>query len=116
MSVGIVGNSGMDIGGAAQIKTEQARARATEQRPASTTTAPVKLALRPAGNAPAAVSAQPPAGTDPQLWSVLTSEERAFFSKAATSGPLTYGRIMSRNASGIAAGPSVRGARIDVRA
>src|SRR5689334_11798963 len=34
--------------------------------------------------------AEAPAGTDPELWGVLTSEERAFFAKAAASGPLTY--------------------------
>ena len=113
MSVGSVGNPAVDIGGAAM---EQARARAAEQRPASTTAAPVKLALQRVGNPPAAVSAQPPAGTDPQLWSVLTSEERAFFSKAATSGPLTYGRLMSRSASETAVRHMIRGARLDVRA
>src|SRR5215211_943557 len=41
----------------------------------------------------AAVPSEPPAGTDPALWSVLTGEERAYFAKSASMGPLTYGRI-----------------------
>lgn len=60
-----------------------------------------------------AVPAKAPAGTDPTLWSVLTSEERNFFAKTASLGPLTYGRI---KAATPAAPPSVRGGRLDVRA
>lgn len=60
-----------------------------------------------------AVPAAAPAGTDPTLWSVLTSEERNFFAKTASLGPLTYGRI---KAAMPAAPPSVRGGRLDVRA
>jgi hypothetical protein len=57
--------------------------------------------------------ADAPAGTDPALWSVLTSDERAFFAKTAALGPLTYGRIKSELPT---AAPTARGARIDVRA
>lgn len=60
-----------------------------------------------------AVPAEAPAGTDPTLWSVLTTEERNFFAKTASLGPLTYGRI---KAAMPAAPPSVRGGRLDVRA
>lgn len=75
-------------------------------------------ALRPqtpiAGqSAQSVVPAEAPAGTDPTLWSVLTSEERNFFAKTASLGPLTYGRI---KAALPAAPPSVRGGRLDVRA
>ena len=59
------------------------------------------------------VPAEAPAGTDPSLWSVLTSEERNFFAKTASLGPLTYGRI---KAATMPAPPSVRGGRLDVRA
>lgn len=59
------------------------------------------------------VPAEAPQGTDPTLWSVLTSEERNFFAKTASLGPLTYGRI---KAATPAAPPSVRGGRLDVRA
>jgi|SRR5690625_2166434 len=33
-----------------------------------------------------------PPGTDPELWSVLTTEERAYYARAQSLGPLTYGR------------------------
>ena len=65
----------------------------------------------------AAVPSEPPAGTDPALWSVLTGEERAYFAKAASMGPLTYGRIAAGvNAMQPAAPASARGGRLDVRA
>jgi len=64
-----------------------------------------------------ALPAEAPAGTDPALWSVLTSEERAFFAKAAASGPLTYGRVAAGLNNSLAqAAPAVRGGRLDVRA
>lgn len=63
--------------------------------------------------APSTVPAEPPAGTDPALWSVLTSEERAFFAKSASLGPLTYGRIKDAI---MPAPPAARGIRLDVRA
>ena len=70
-----------------------------------------------AASAQASLPAEAPAGTDPALWSVLTGEERAYFAKAATSGPLTYGRIAAGvNALQPSAPPSVRGSRLDVRA
>ncbi|MGV3710107.1 MAG: hypothetical protein ACO1Q7_14825 [Gemmatimonas sp.] len=84
-----------------------------------TTTAPATApALRPqapiAGQSTqTAVPAEAPAGTDSALWSVLTSEERNFFAKTASLGPLTYGRI---KAAVPANPPSVRGGRLDVRA
>ena len=88
-------------------------------------------ATRPAGTsaAPAAASrqgltsiAQPaqgtlpataPAGTDPELWSVLTGEERAFYAKVGSMGPLTYGRMM--NGGTAAAPPAMRGVRLDIK-
>ncbi len=60
-----------------------------------------------------AVPAEAPPGTDQALWSVLTSEERAFFAKTASLGPLTYGRI---KASAQPVAPAPRGVRLDVRA
>lgn len=61
-----------------------------------------------------AVPAEAPSGTDPELWSVLTTEERTFFAKTASMGPLTYGRIKAAIAP--AAPPAPRGVRLDVRA
>lgn len=63
--------------------------------------------------APSTVPAQAPAGTDPALWSVLTTEERAFFAKSASLGPLTYSRIKDAI---MPAPPAARGIRLDVRA
>lgn len=60
-----------------------------------------------------AVPAEAPRGTDPALWSVLTSEERQFFAKTAAMGPLTYGRLKAATAP---VPPSARGVRLDVRA
>lgn len=56
------------------------------------------------------VAALAPPGTDPNLWSVLTAEERAYFEQVQALGPVTYGP----NAA--SADPAVpRGTRVDVR-
>jgi hypothetical protein len=60
------------------------------------------------------VPVEAPAGTDPSLWSVLTSEERNFFAKSAATGPLTYSRI--KDVTNPPAAPIARGVRLDVRA
>jgi hypothetical protein len=65
--------------------------------------------------ATSSLTARAPEGTDPGLWSVLTSEERNFFSKTVTSGPLTYSRVMLSGARATPA-PAARGGRIDIRA
>lgn len=54
---------------------------------------------------------EPPEGTDPALWSVLTSEERKFFAQAKAMGPVTYGR----SNLGLAELSLQRGGRLDVR-
>ncbi len=66
-----------------------------------------------AGAAQSTVPAEAPAGTDPTLWSVLTADERNFFARTASLGPLTYGRIKSVTHP---APPAARGVRLDVRA
>ncbi|HEY9229846.1 MAG TPA: hypothetical protein VIP11_24555, partial [Gemmatimonadaceae bacterium] len=60
-----------------------------------------------------AVPVEPPPGTDPALWSVLSGEERAFFAKAGAMGPLTYGRAL--NELKTAQLPVARGGRLDVK-
>jgi hypothetical protein len=60
------------------------------------------------------LSAQAPAGTDPALWGILTAEERLFFTRQASSGPLTYLKVMMPN-SVPSAPAAARGRRIDVR-
>jgi hypothetical protein len=50
-----------------------------------------------------------PPGTDPELWGGLSPEERAFFARIGSLGPLTYGRTAETN------GPPVfRGLHLDV--
>ena len=61
----------------------------------------------------AALPVQAPSGTDPALWSILTSEERGFFAKSQASGPLTYGRLMAERSQPSL--PAVRGGRLDIR-
>ena len=64
--------------------------------------------------AAAPVSVTPPPGTDPDLWTVLTADERSYFAKLGAMGPLTYGRVLSGQMQPPA--PSVRGGRLDVKA
>ncbi len=72
-----------------------------------------KPAAAPAGAAtPAAVT--PPPGTDPELWTVLTPDERAYFARLGAMGPLTYGRVLTAQAP--APAPTARGVRLDVKA
>ena len=42
---------------------------------------------------------------------MLTGEERAYFAKVGTLGPLTYGRVMQAQH----APPSIRGGRLDIK-
>lgn len=51
-----------------------------------------------------------PDGVEPELWSLLTTEERAHFARFAAMGGVTYGpKTASSNR------PFVRGQRLDVR-
>ena len=89
-----------------------ARGRVEQQggvrTPAAGQPAPTSIAAP----AQSSLGAAAPAGTDPELWSVLTSEERSFFAKVGSMGPLTYGRMLQTpNAP-----PSIRGGRLDVKA
>ena len=67
----------------------------------------------PARQGQQAVPVEPPPGTDPALWSVLSGEERAFFAKAGAMGPLTYGRAFQEMKSPQL--PVARGGRLDVK-
>ena len=78
------------------------------QRPAQ----PLGVNQAPATRRPqASLPAEAPSGTDPQLWSVLSADERTFFARARAMGPLTYGPGSSNNAF---AGPA-SGGRLDIR-
>ena len=65
---------------------------------------------RPAAPVEQPESLRPPKGTDPELWKVLTADERAFFAREEAMGPLSYGHH-------IAAGPTIpaRGGRLNLR-
>jgi len=56
------------------------------------------------------VAALAPPGTDPALWSVLTSEERAYFEQVHALGPITYGPQASSQEAQLP-----RGSRLDVK-
>jgi hypothetical protein len=59
------------------------------------------------------VPVEPPEGTDPALWSVLSADERAYFAKAGAMGPLTYGKALrEQNGQQL---PAFRGGRLDVK-
>lgn len=91
------------------VRPQDTRQIAPSQQPPAT-------ALRAPAGAPGALSALPaeaPAGTDPALWSILSSEERSFFAKSQAMGPLTYGRRMAERME--PAMPAVRGGRLDIR-
>jgi hypothetical protein len=94
--------------------TDAARGRGEQGavQPAGTpATAPRAGAVSIAAPAQPSLPATAPAGTDPELWSVLTGEERTFFAKLGSMGPLTYGRVMQApNAP-----PTIRGGRLDVK-
>jgi len=52
-------------------------------------------------------------GVDPDLWRLLSADERVFYARNALTGPITYGPGESQEAS---ASPRSRlGGRIDVR-
>ncbi len=103
------GVPGIGIGGnsypANPLRTGGAALPAEKQ---ATTVTPRPLGA-PSSPATSGVPAEPPAGTDPALWSVLTGEERAFFARFQSLGPLTYA---PRTPSPTQAIP--RGGRLDV--
>lgn len=109
--------------GGAGAANGTAGTRAGVARPTAMPAAIAPRASNPLGAAQASLPAEAPTGTDPELWSVLTTEERTFFAKSSASGPLTYGRVaagvqaLQGNAGAANAfGAAARGGRLDVRA
>jgi hypothetical protein len=82
-------------------------------RPAAAAPAVEVRSVPAAPQAPPAPVEGVPAGSDPALWAILTSEERSFFIRQAALGPLSYGP--GRTVPPAAADAPV-GQRIDVRA
>jgi len=100
----------------ARPNTERAQPNGTGRAGAAPIARPALKPQTPIAGQNAAQSAVPveaPAGTDPTLWSVLTSEERNFFAKTSAMGPLTYSRIKDVTNP---VTPAARGVRLDVRA
>ena len=90
--------------------------RTQGQRPAPAALPPAANPLaapKAAPGAQQAVPVEPPPGTDPALWSVLSGDERAYFAKVGAMGPLTYGRALQELKA--AQLPSARGGRLDVK-
>jgi hypothetical protein len=81
-----------------------------ERKPASADAARTAALPPKAAESEAVLSAAPPPGTDPAFWSVLTTDERVFFSKMQTLGPLTYGPSSAPPKAALA-----RGGRIDLK-
>lgn len=107
------------IGGLPRITTNPFEGRSVGTDGEATGTRQIQSPVAPPA-APEAVApkeldgtipAEPPPGTDPALWTILTGEERRFFARASTMGPLTYG---PRSSSPPAAG-MVPGGRIDLK-
>ena len=100
----------------ARTNTERTQPNGTDRAGTAPIARPALKAQTPIAGQNAAQSAVPleaPAGTDPSLWSVLTSEERNFFAKTSAMGPLTYSRIKDVTNP---VTPAARGVRLDVRA
>ncbi len=114
MSVNGISNPYARVGiGTGLVREDRPRVE-TGHPPAGAVRTPAAPARTPSVTAPAqsALPAEAPAGTDPELWSVLSAEERSFFAKVGSMGPLTYGRIMTGGAQQL---PDARGGRLDVR-
>jgi hypothetical protein len=92
-------------------RAAQERGQRAVQQPISQQPLPTRDVLASSQPQPT-LPAEPPVGTDPELWSVLSSEERVFFAKVGAMGPLTYGRVSTE----MRAESSIpRGGRLDVR-
>ncbi|MFI5309600.1 MAG: hypothetical protein ACHQQ3_00085 [Gemmatimonadales bacterium] len=98
---------------AAREPDQQQPASAAWRRPVSPK--PVAANATAARQVRAALEPQAPEGTDPALWSILTHEERSFFANRASSGPLTYTKVMMPDYARTAAAPAMRGGRVDIR-
>ncbi len=112
MSIGIPGLSSLPggigpLGGsnrpggsrAADVATTESNGRSRSEEAAPARTSP---------------ASDVPPGTDPELWAVLTTEERAHFTRLRSMGPLTYNT--SSNADAPARSQARRGVRLDIRA
>jgi hypothetical protein len=115
-----LGAVGRPAGGAQPAGTQPTGTQPGQLRPGAARpgVAPAPAALKPQtslASPTTTLPAEAPAGTDPALWSVLTSAERTYFAKASSMGPLTYGRAAAGINAMPTGAPAVRGGRLDVR-
>jgi hypothetical protein len=119
MIYGIRPTTAASVGGVQPNKPQPAGntlpdSRIDQRQGPATVQAPRTLTAPNAAQAPAAaVPTQAPPGTDPELWSVLSADERVFFAKLGAMGPLTYGRVLSQSQQSSV--PAARGGRLDVK-
>jgi hypothetical protein len=120
MSIQNVGPSLSNLANVGRTQTEQPSRAPVQRGHANAVPVRTQPSASPATrNAPglgtpaSGLPVEPPAGTDPELWSVLTADERAFFARAGAAGPLTYGRAAAPAAPKTP--PMARGGRLDVR-
>jgi hypothetical protein len=108
MSINGIGPAGAGLGGITPWRTpgEGEAAREPRKAPAAPASGSESRETRQAQ-----ALREVPAGVDPQLWGVLTSEERAFMLRAREMGPVTY-RPGAPEGRGEA---PIRGGRLDVR-
>ena len=108
MAIGGIGNG---IGGTGGYSPQPARPDGAERTRTALTHDRNRVQATPS-HAPEVdadgIPMEAPPGTDPALWSVLTSDERRYFAKLHTAGPLTYGPRTANVPPGL-----VRGGRID---
>jgi hypothetical protein len=110
-NVATVARPATDPASRAPVQQDQATALRTSA-PTTTSRTPTTL-----GGPTNTLPAEAPPGTDPELWSVLTADERAYFAKAGSSGPLTYGRTTAPRSTQPTrqSPPLARGGRLDVK-
>ncbi|MDB4917293.1 MAG: hypothetical protein JWM95_4937 [Gemmatimonadetes bacterium] len=111
------GSSPSAAASAAQMALRQQLLRQRPAAQAAPSAAPAPAAPNaksaPTAAATTSLPVEAPAGTDPDLWKVLSASERSFFAKVGAMGPLTYGRVI--NDSQNTATPAMRGGRLDIR-
>ena len=110
MSIQGIGGSNIQQPGQFPIRDN---GRTPVQRPPTQSVPAPAAPQTPAAKPQQAVPVEPPPGTDPALWSVLSGDERAYFAKAGAMGPLTYGRALQDMKQSQL--PVARGGRLDVK-
>lgn len=113
MSIGIPGLSSLP-GGLGPVGNPLRPGGARSSEPATTEAETHARSEEAAAPRSASQASEVPPGTDPELWAVLTVEERAHFTRLRSMGPLTYNTSSGHDAQ--ASSQARRGVRLDIRA